>query len=812
MKYEPEKIEKKWQAQWEESKIYRSPASPRQEKKTYVLGMFPYPSGAGLHIGHVRIYTAVDVLARYFRMRGQDVLNPIGWDAFGLPAENAAIRERKNPSQMVSQNEANFKRQCQALGFSYDWEREFSTTDPQYYRWTQWLFLQFYQMKNEQGKRLIYRKIVPINWCPFCQTGLADEEVLPDGCHERCGKEVTKKEMPQWLFRITDYADRLLQDLAGLNWPEGILALQKNWIGRSEGAEIKFSIFNSQFSISVFTTRPDTIFGATFFILAPEHPLVEEITVPDHKDQVLKYVEQAKKKSELKRIAEIKDKSGVFTGGYVLNPANNEKIPVWVADFVLLSYATGAIMAVPAHSQRDWDFARKYQLLVRQVVAGGNVKKAAYLGQGKMVNSGKFTGLANQEAKRKIVDWLRQRKLAKPSVSYHLRDWIFSRQRYWGEPIPLVYCQNCGDENGVVPVLEKDLPLKLPYVEKYEPTGTGESPLAAISEWVNTLCPQCRGPARRETDTMPNWAGSCWYFLRFADPKNEKEPFKKELADFWHPVDWYLGGAEHAVLHLLYARFWVKLMFDLGLVSFKEPFYRLRSVGMVLGEGGRKMSKSLGNIVNPDEVVKEYGADTLRVFEMFIGPWSQAIAWNNRGIKGAWRFLGKVWQLFFATIGNQESSFKVVIALNKLIQKVSADIPDLKFNTSIAAMMEFINLSSIEKQGIGKDSWEKFLLVLAPFAPFLAEELWHQLGNTGSVHQQSWPEYDDKLTRQETVTIIIQVSGKVRGEVKMKNQISKVKENVENEAKKNERVAKYLEGKQIKKVIFVPGKLINFVI
>jgi len=807
--YSPQKIEKKWQERWQKKRIYKTPDQPQKENKSYVLGMFPYPSGAGLHTGHVRIYMAVDVLARYFRMKGKDVLDPMGWDAFGLPAENAAIKERKNPNDMVPSNEANFRRQCQMIGLSYDWDRELSTADPDYYKWTQWLFLQFYKIKSKKGERIIYRKKVPINWCPFCKTGLADEEVLPDGTHERCGRAVTKKNIPQWIFRITDYADRLLEDLETLDWPEGILQMQREWIGRSEGTEIDFTIPNTGEKISVFTTRPDTIFGATFFVLAPEHPMVSKIVGDEQREKVEKYIEETKRKSELQRISELKDKTGVFTGGYVVNPANNEKIPVWLADFVLMSYGTGAIMGVPGHDQRDWDFAQKYGLEIKEVVSGGNVKEQPYVGNGNLVNSGEFNGINNEQAKKRITQFLKNKDLARSAVRYHLRDWIFSRQRYWGEPIPLVYCDKCGDENGVVPVPESDLPIKLPYTEHYEPSGTGESPLAKIPEWVKTRCPKCGGPAIRETDTMPNWAGSCWYFLRFSDPDNKTAAFDKEKADFWHPVDWYIGGAEHAVLHLLYARFWVKMLYDLGKVSFNEPFRRLRSVGMVLAKDGKKMSKSLGNIVNPDDVVENFGADTLRVYEMFMGPFSQAISWDTKGVEGAYRFLDKIWRLALLSLQKDlETPLELKRALHRTIKKIGEDIVSIKFNTALAAAMEFSNLWKHNNLSI--EDTKIFLRVLAPFAPHITEELWEKLGGKFSIHKTAWPEYDPELIESETFTLVVQINGKVRDKVEAKRGIS------ESEAKEKvfsrEKTQKWIKGKQIKQTIFVPDKLINFVI
>lgn len=801
--YDPVKIEKKWQARWTKEGIYKT---PKKGKKLYVLDMFPYPSGAGLHMGHARIYTGSDVLARFFWMKGCQVLHPTGWDAFGLPAENAAIREKRNPDEMVKENIANSRRQMKMLGFSYDWDREIATTDSVFYKWTQWLFLKLYQMG------LLYRASVPINFCPSCKTGLAEEEVLPGGIHERCGKSVEKKMMKQWLFKITKYADRLLADLKGLDWPEGILQMQWNWIGRSEGCLIEFPIAGKKETIPTFTTRPDTIFGVTFFCLAPEHPTVPLIVIPAQKKAVESYIAAAKRKSELERISEMGEKTGVPTGGHVINPMSGKKVPVYVADYVLMSYGTGAVMGVPGHDQRDWDFVKKHQLPITEVISGGNVKKQAYVGEGKLVNSGKFNGLPSQKARETITKYIKKSRLGKPEVQYHLRDWVFSRQRYWGEPIPLVYCHKCGDENGVVPVPFNKLPVKLPYVKKYEPTGTGESPLAAIKDWVNTTCPKCGGPAKRETDTMPNWAGSCWYFLRFADPKNKKAPFSKKEVNHWLPVDWYLGGAEHAVLHLLYSRFWVKAFYDAGLVGFKEPFLRLRNVGMVLAEDGRKMSKSLGNVVNPDDVVKKFGADTLRVYVMFMAPFNQAIAWSAKGVWGSYRFLSRVWRIFQQKEKiSKETSPELKSKLHQLIKKVGEDIEAIKYNTAIAAMMEFLNSWS-QKGALSKKDAGIFAQLLAPFAPHISEELWSQVGGKFSIHQQPWPKFDPKLIKEEKITIVIQVNGKLRGQVEVKSQESKVKSQVEKLAEKEKNVAKYLKGKKIKKVVFVPGRLINFVV
>ncbi len=847
-KYNPSEIEPKWQKFWEEKKLYRAADGADGKEKLYVLDMFPYPSGAGLHVGHTRIYTASDVLARYFRMKGFNVLHPMGWDAFGLPAENDAIRKKVNPHKLVPKNIVTFKRQMQSLGFSYDWSREFSTADPSYYRWTQWLFLQFFKMG------LLYQKKVPINWCQHCQTGLANEEVLAGGIHERCGKPVVKREVKQWLFRITSYADRLLNDLEGLGWPQSVLEMQRNWIGRSEGTEIEFPLVADPTlrvgektlrvdPIRVFTTRPDTLFGVTALVLAPEHPLVESLIssnppLTSFKDEVRRYVGASKRKSDLERTDLVKEKTGVFTGLYAENPINGERVPLWVADYVIGWYGGGAVMLVPAHDQRDYEFAKKHDLPVKTVISPASPAtpappSEAYEGEGILVDSGEFSGLPSETARGRITEWLEEKGLGRQTVSYKLRDWVFSRQRYWGEPIPLIHCPKCG----VVPVPEEDLPVGLPYVENYEPAGTGESPLAAIKDWVNVVCPKCGGRAKRETDTMPNWAGSCWYFIRFA--QNQKSKIKNQkLEEIWKqatggkesasggwlPVDWYLGGAEHAVLHLLYARFWVKAMSDLGMVSFKEPFLRLRLVGMVQGEDGRKMSKSYGNIVNPDDVVRAFGADTLRIYEMFMGPFSQAIDWNTSGVEGAHRFLKKVWALVqdqdvAATHASPVAAGPwpakpLLRSLHRLIKKVGEDIEAIKFNTAIAAMMEFLNEVQADEVGLPAEEWGIFLRLLAPFAPHITEELWTEelwqkiTPGQSSVHSQPWPSYDPALLEEEEVTIIVQVDGKVRDRLR----VGKDTEGTElrNLAEQKPNVKRFLSGRRIKEVYVVQNRLVNF--
>ncbi|MBI2310331.1 leucine--tRNA ligase [Candidatus Collierbacteria bacterium] len=844
MKYDPKEIEKKWIEVWEKEKTYVTPKRSNRPK-SYVLGMFPYPSGEGLHTGHGRIFTAVDVIGRYQRMKGYDVLMPMGWDSFGLPAENAAIKAKKNPMDMVPHNEANFKRQMMMLGWSYDWEREFSTTDPAYYKWTQWLFLKLYSIKNDKGERLIYRKEVPINWCPFCKTGLANEEVQADGTHERCGTAVTQKLLPQWNMRITDYADRLLTDLDSkeLDWPKGILEMQKNWIGKKEGININYPVVGTDEIVTCFTTAPVN-FGMSFIVLAPEHKLVKKILSGDvrvderQKQEVGGYVSESRKKSEADRMKEGREKSGVFTGLMAKNVVTDRDVPIWIADFVLGHVGTGAVQGCPGHDYKDFEFAVKFGLPVKRVVVGpdGDIgpvdskEKVIVKGmKGKMINSEFLDGLEFGEGLQRTMDYVEEKGWGKRVTSWHLRDWVFSRQRYWGEPFPLVYCSKCGDENGVVPLPEDQLPLTLPYLESYEPTDTGQSPLSRIKEWVETTCPNCGGPARRETDTMPNWAGSCWYFLYFAkklktektqklktsENKKMNETWEEEMISGikdWLPVDWYLGGAEHAVLHLLYARFWTKAFKDLGLINFSEPFLRLRSVGMVLAADGKKMSKSLGNVVNPDEVVAKYGADAVRIYELFMGPWGQAISWSERSLIGCRRFVEKVWSLAQRDIENKwkTSDQKLVMELNRVIAKVGEDIVALKFNTAVAALMKFANFWSDCKTGLSKDDLSRLLLVVAPLMPFMAEELWQRLGGEVLVHTQKWP-MAEKIIEKE-VTMVVQVEGKTRGVIRtqeLKN--SKTQEKMEELALADPKIGKYVEGKKYK-VIFVPGKIINFVL
>ncbi len=824
--YQPQEFEKKWAEEWDKNKTYRAPKPDKKHKKQFIFPMFPYPSGSGLHVGHVRVYTGTDVVARFYRMNQYAVLHPMGWDAFGLPAENAAIKAKKNPMDMVPDHIATFKCQMKSLGFSFDWDREFATTDPSYYKWTQWLFLQFYKMG------LLYKKNAPINFCPFCKTGLSEEEVLPNGTHERCGNKIEKKDLPQWLFKITSYAERLLLDLKGLDWPRGILEMQKNWIGKSEGVNLEFKIQNSELKIKVFTTALDTVFGVTFMVLSPEHPLINQLITDEKKQDVNKYISEAKTKSNLERESLEKDKTGVFTGSYCINPINKQKIPIWVADYVLMSYGTGAVMGVPGHDGRDHEFAEKYKLEIKPVLKPTiDVKiesdgfwnyeeiKTKYFDKSVLFNSGEYDGLTSIQGKKKMIEFIEKNNFGQKTVTYHLRDWIFSRQRYWGEPIPIIICKKCG----LVPVPEDQLPVELPKVKSYEATGTGESPLAAISDWVNVQCPKCGEPAKRETDTMPNWAGSCWYFIRFAqyqkskikdqkdEPSIENWKLEMENSGDWLPTDWYIGGAEHAVLHLLYARFWVKALYDLKLLDFKEPFTRLRNLGMILAEDHRKMSKSLGNVINPDDVQKEYGADALRIYEMFMAPFDQEISWSTKALQGSFRFITRVWKIYQqyqkSNIKDQKEDEELVVKLKKTIQKITSDIPEVKFNTSIAAMMEFIN--EWENKTLSEENAKKFLQVLAPFAPFSAEEIWSTVfGEKQSIHLSVWPKIEGDIVAEETI-LPIQVNGKLRSTLRVsKHEASK--DMVEKKALQDEKVMKYINGKEYR-IIYVPGKIINFI-
>ncbi len=804
-KYPFNEIEKKWQNYWEENNTFRvtEDESIPAEKRKYVLDMFPYPSGAGLHVGHPEGYTATDIYCRYLKMNGYAVLHPMGFDSFGLPAENYAIKTGTHPEISTQKNIDKFREQIKSLGFCYDWSREISTHTADYYKWTQWIFLKLYE------KGLAYESEMPINFCPSCKTGLANEEVK-DGKCDRCNTQVIRKSIRQWMLKITTYADRLLNELDDLDWSEAIKTMQRNWIGRSEGANVIFPMENGEDSIEVYTTRPDTLFGATYMVLAPEHSLVGKITTDEQKKAVEEYIKTASYKSDLERTDLAKEKSGVFTGAYAVNPVNNEKIPVWISDYVLITYGTGAIMAVPAHDERDFEFAQLFNLPVIQVVSeDGSLYELdqAYVAKenGVAVNSGQFTGMKTPDVIREMIKWLEETNRGKKTVNYKLRDWIFSRQRYWGEPIPVVHCEKCG----IVPLKEEDLPLTLPDVTSYAPTGTGESPLATIEEWVSTTCPACGGKAKRETNTMPQWAGSCWYYLRFIDPHNKKEFISKEKENYWMPVDLYVGGAEHAVLHLLYSRFWHKVLHDFGLVSTKEPFQRLVNQGMILGEGGVKMSKSLGNVINPDDVVKDYGADSMRMYEMFMGPLSVSKPWSTTGISGVYRFLDRVWRLSEdRELTGEKAPEELEKLLHKTIKKVTHDTGNLEFNTAISQMMIFIN-ELYKDTKLYRDMWEKFLKLLSPYAPHIAEELWERAGNKPVLSLEKWPEYDEEKTIESEVTIVLQINNKNRSKVDMP--LGSSKDELEKAALDNDRIKTLLEGKRVIKTIIVPDKLVNIV-
>jgi len=768
MNYDHKFIEKKWQER-ESFEVEEDSTKP----KFYCLDMFPYPSGVGLHVGHPRGYIASDIVSRYKRMQGFNVLHPMGWDTFGLPAENYAIKTGVHPKITVAENVAKFKAQLKQLGLSYNWSREINTTDPSYYKWTQWIFLRMF----EQG--LAYEQVLPINWCPSCKTGLANEEVVAGKC-ERCGANVTKKNIRQWVLKITKYADRLLEDLDLLDWPEKIKEMQRNWIGKSYGADVLFKLNNGK-EVKVFTTRPDTLFGVTLLILSPEHPLVESVLSElDNKQDVINYLEETKNKSDIERMEE---KTGVpLSGLFAINPVNGKQIPVWIANYILSSYGYGAIMSVPAHDQRDYEFAKKYGLEIIEVVSGGELP---YTGEGNLVNSGSFNGIKSSEAKDKIIE---EFDSVTKSINYKLRDWVFSRQRYWGEPIPLIHCEKCG----IIP--EENIPLELPEVENYQPTGTGESPLAAIKEWVNVKCPKCGGDAKRETNTMPQWAGSCWYYLRFIDPDNDNALVDPQKEKYFQPVDLYIGGSEHAVLHLLYARFWHKFLYDIGVVSTKEPFLKLKNQGLIMAYDGQKMSKSKGNTVSPDEMIEKYGADSLRLYEMFLGPFEESVAWNDNGLIGTRRFLEKVWSINLVE-GNIEDRL-----LHQTIKKVTKDIEEFKFNTAISSMMILIN--EWVKTGTSRENFDLFLKLLYPFAPHISQELMKD-------SDLSWPQFSEFLVEDDVTTIAIQVNGKFRDSVQLAKGLNQ--QEVENIVLEREKVKKWVSG-SIKKVVFIPDKLINILV
>ena len=847
-KYPFESIEPKWQKYWDENKTFKTveDANVPKEKRRYVLDMFPYPSAQGLHVGHPEGYTATDIYCRYLRMNGFNVLHPMGYDAFGLPAENYAIKTGTHPKVTTFANIEHFTKQIKALGFSYDWDREIKTCTPDYYKWTQWIFLQLYK------KGLAYESNTPINWCPSCQTGLANEEVKEGKC-DRCGSQVTHKTIRQWVLKITAYADRLLEDLDQLDWPESVKLMQRNWIGRSTGAEVNFTIADNDGKatdqkLTVYTTRCDTLFGATYMVVSPEHPLVEKLTTPEQKEAVEAYVDAAAKKSDLERTDLAKDKTGVFSGSYAINPVNGKLIPIWIADYVLISYGTGAIMAVPAHDDRDWEFAKKFNLPIIEVLKSEvDVQEQAWTEDGIHVNSEFLDGLNKKDAIEKMLAWLAENNCGKAAVNYKLRDWIFSRQRYWGEPIPLIHCPDCG----TVEVPEDQLPLELPEVKSYQPTGTGESPLAGIDSWVNCKCPKCGKDARRETNTMPQWAGSCWYYLRYIDPNNEKAFADSEKVNYWMPVDLYVGGAEHAVLHLLYARFWHKVLYDIGVVNTTEPFQRLVNQGMItsfafqrknktlvpvdeveqrddgnyyeiatgeqLEQIVAKMSKSLKNVVNPDEEIKSYGADSVRMYEMFMGPLTMSKPWNTQGIIGIHRFLEKVWAISEKPLNDIDITGKLedesLINLRKTfaqtIKKVTKDTDTLNFNTAISQMMIFVNELS-KQESIPRAMWSDFVKVISPYAPHLGEELWEKLGNKNTIAYESWPTINEDFLKDDAKTIVVMVNGKLRGKFQA---APGADDNTLIEAAKTaEGVEKFLEGKTIVKSVVVKDKLVNFVV
>ena len=800
MEYNFKQVEKKWQDIWYSQNTFAA-KNDYSLPKFYCLVEFPYPSGQGLHVGHPRSYTALDIVARKKRLQGYNVLYPMGWDAFGLPTENYAIKNHIHPAEVTKNNIAHFKSQLQALGFSFDWTREINTTDPDYYKWTQWIFLQLFK------RGLAYKKKMAVNWCTSCKCVLANEEVVNGVC-ERCGSEVIRKEQSQWMLKITAYADRLVKDLDDVDFIDRVKVQQRNWIGKSHGAEVDFTTTLGD-TLTVYTTRCDTLFGATYMVISPEHPLIEK-WAPNIKnmDEVRAYQQEAAKKSDFERTEINKEKTGVKLEGVMgINPVNDQEIPIFISDYVLTSYGTGAIMAVPAHDTRDWEFAKKFDLPIIEVVAGGeDVQKEAFTdcATGKLVNSGFLTGMSVEDAKKAMTEWLEKEGKGREKVNFKLRDWVFSRQRYWGEPIPIVKCEKCG----YVPLPESELPLRLPNVESYEPTDTGESPLAKITDWVNTTCPCCGGPAKRETDTMPQWAGSSWYFLRYTDPHNDQALASKEALDYWTPVDWYNGGMEHTTLHLLYSRFWHKFLYDIGVVPTSEPYKKRTSHGMILGENGEKMSKSRGNVVNPDEIVDRYGADTMRLYEMFIGDFEKAAPWNSDSIKGCKRFVERFWNLQEIVTNSEEYSTELEPLMHKTIKKVSEDIENLKCNTAIAAMMTLLNKIYDQKR-ITRGELRTLTILLNPFAPHVTEEMWENMHFGGFVHEAKWPEYDESKTVENSVEIVLQIMGKVRS--RMTIPVDMPKDQVLALAKQDEKIASAIAGKTIKKEIYVPNKLVNIV-
>lgn len=796
--YNHRAIEQKWQKVWDDEKAFAA-TDDYSKPKYYALVEFPYPSGQGLHVGHPRPYTALDIVARKRRMQGYNVLYPMGWDAFGLPTENYAIKNKIHPKIVTKNNVERFKAQLHALGYSFDWDREINTTDIDYYKWTQWIFLKLFKAG------LAYKSEMPINWCTSCKVGLANEEVVNGVC-ERCGSPVVRKVKSQWMLKITDYAEKLLEGLEDVNYIERVKVSQKNWIGKSQGAEVEFPIAGKNEKLTVYTTRPDTLFGVTYMVVSPEHPILEKYKESiKNWDEITSYREQAARKSDFERSELAKEKTGVAIDGLMaIDPVNEKEIPIWVSDYVLMSYGTGAIMAVPAHDSRDWEFATKFNLPIIEVVGGGkDVQKEAFtdVATGKLVNSGFLNGLEVAEAKKNIIEYLEEKKIGTSKTNFKLRDWVFSRQRYWGEPIPIVKCEKCG----YVPLHESELPLELPEVDSYMPTDNGESPLAAMNDWVSTTCPCCGGPAKRETDTMPQWAGSSWYFLRYTDPHNTERLASKEALDYWLPVDWYNGGMEHTTLHLLYSRFWHRFLYDEGIVPTKEPYQKRTSHGMILGENGEKMSKSRGNVVNPDDIVIDYGADTLRTYEMFIGAFDLSASWSENGVKGCRRFLDRVWKLQDILVDGDSYSSDLETRMHQTIQKVSSDFENLKYNTAIAAMMSLIN-DFYKKGAVNKKEFETFLLLLNPVAPHITEELWGSCGYLGRVYEQSWPEFDEAKTVEDTIEMAVQINGKTKAVIKLLADVSKE----DAISKGKEAVADKLTGNIVKE-IYVPGKIINIV-
>lgn len=806
--YNHTKIEKKWQDYWERNKTFKTQENS-DKKKFYALDMFPYPSGVGLHVGHPEGYTATDIISRYKRANGYNVLHPMGWDAFGLPAEQYALDTGNDPREFTKKNIETFKRQIKELGFSYDWDREVNTTDPNYYKWTQWIFIKLYE------KGLAYVDEVAVNWCPALGTVLSNEEVI-DGVSERGGHPVERRPMKQWVLKITDYAEKLLKDLDELDWPESLKSMQRNWIGKSEGAEVTFKVQGLEKHFTVFTTRPDTLFGATYCVLSPEHKLVKEITSENKKEEVDNYLEEVKRKSDLERTDLNKNKTGVFTGAYAINPINGKKLPIWIADYVLITYGTGAIMAVPAHDERDYEFAKKYNLEIIEVLKGGNIEKEAYVEDGLHINSEFLNGLNKEEAIKKSIEFLEKESIGKRKTTYKLRDWLFSRQRYWGEPIPII----TWEDGTMTAVDEKDLPLLLPITDDIKPSGTGESPLANLTDWINVVDKKTGKKGKRETNTMPQWAGSCWYYLRYIDPNNTEKFADYEKLKYWLPVDVYIGGAEHAVLHLLYARFWHKVLYDLGLVPTKEPFQKLFNQGMILAESKNgkpeKMSKSKGNVVNPDDIVKSHGADTLRVYEMFMGPLDASIAWSTNGLDGSRRFLDRIYRLLIDTETNKPNA-KVVekennaleTSYNLTVKKVTNDIENMQFNTAISQLMIFVNDCN-KAEYIPKKYALGFIKLLAPFAPHISEEMWQIYGHDKTLSYEPWPTYDENKLINDTVEIVVQILGKVKEKMILKKDLSK--EELEEKVLSSEKVKKLINNKKIVKIIVVPNRLVNLVI